>query len=76
MQFNTDGAKFLFFMFIFQITPRRQLFNRNNNVATLVPLNSTKLNGVNLTTTKHQTTTLHGSNDENLSVESYATFQV
>ncbi|XP_022180991.1 protein regulator of cytokinesis 1-like isoform X7 [Myzus persicae] len=58
------------------ITPRRQLFNlQNTNVATLVPLNSTKLNEVNLTTTR-QHPTFHGTNDENGSVESYATFQV
>ncbi|XP_060877458.1 protein regulator of cytokinesis 1-like isoform X1 [Metopolophium dirhodum] len=57
------------------VTPRRQLFNfHNTNVATLVPLNSTKLNEVNLTTTR-QHPTFHGSNDENGSVESYATFQ-
>ncbi|XP_008178623.1 protein regulator of cytokinesis 1 isoform X7 [Acyrthosiphon pisum] len=58
------------------VTPRRQLFNfHNTNVATLVPLNSTKLNEVNITTTR-QHPTFHGSNDENGSVESYATFQV
>ncbi|XP_022180985.1 protein regulator of cytokinesis 1-like isoform X2 [Myzus persicae] len=58
-----------------KITPRRQLFNlQNTNVATLVPLNSTKLNEVNLTTTR-QHPTFHGTNDENGSVESYATFQ-
>ncbi|XP_060877460.1 protein regulator of cytokinesis 1-like isoform X2 [Metopolophium dirhodum] len=58
-----------------KVTPRRQLFNfHNTNVATLVPLNSTKLNEVNLTTTR-QHPTFHGSNDENGSVESYATFQ-
>ncbi|XP_026816646.1 protein regulator of cytokinesis 1-like isoform X5 [Rhopalosiphum maidis] len=58
------------------VTPRRQLFNfHNNNVATLVPLNSTKLHEVNLTTTRPHPT-FHGSNDENGSVESYATFQV
>ncbi|XP_008178621.1 protein regulator of cytokinesis 1 isoform X3 [Acyrthosiphon pisum] len=57
------------------VTPRRQLFNfHNTNVATLVPLNSTKLNEVNITTTR-QHPTFHGSNDENGSVESYATFQ-
>jgi len=44
-------------------------------VATLVPLNSTKLQEVNLTTTRPHPT-FHGSNDENGSVESYATFQV
>ncbi|XP_026816644.1 protein regulator of cytokinesis 1-like isoform X3 [Rhopalosiphum maidis] len=58
-----------------KVTPRRQLFNfHNNNVATLVPLNSTKLHEVNLTTTRPHPT-FHGSNDENGSVESYATFQ-
>ncbi|XP_016656383.1 protein regulator of cytokinesis 1 isoform X2 [Acyrthosiphon pisum] len=58
-----------------KVTPRRQLFNfHNTNVATLVPLNSTKLNEVNITTTR-QHPTFHGSNDENGSVESYATFQ-
>ncbi|XP_025192531.1 protein regulator of cytokinesis 1-like isoform X2 [Melanaphis sacchari] len=58
-----------------KVTPRRQLFNlHNTNVATLVPLNSTKLHEVNLTTTRPHPN-FHGSNDENGSVESYATFQ-
>ncbi|XP_050442181.1 protein regulator of cytokinesis 1-like isoform X2 [Adelges cooleyi] len=58
-----------------KITPRRELFSKNTNVATLVPLNSTKLNDINLTTNQPCMTFQRGSNDENVSVESYATFQ-
>lgn len=57
---------------IFQTTSRKQLFNPN--MATLVPLNSTKLNEINNVTTNK--TYLRSHNDENGSVESYATFQV
>jgi len=58
-----------------KVTPRRQLFHPNGNIATLVPLNSTKLNEVNITSNNPFTTFQTESRDENGLVESYATFQ-
>ncbi|XP_050523703.1 protein regulator of cytokinesis 1-like isoform X2 [Daktulosphaira vitifoliae] len=58
-----------------KMTPRRELFSKDTNVATLVPLNSTKLNDINITSNRPNRTSRRGSNDENISVESYATFQ-
>ncbi|XP_025411967.1 protein regulator of cytokinesis 1-like isoform X2 [Sipha flava] len=55
-----------------KIIQRKQLFNPN--IATLVPLNSTKLNEITQTSTRNFTK-YHGSNDDNGSVESYSTFQ-
>lgn len=63
-----------YYFYFFKVTPR-QLFSQTSNIATLVPLNSTKLNEMTKTTSK-QYSTFRGSNDENGSVESYATFQV